>query len=89
MEHLAKVEIEKASWEKTATGYRLSGTSKVPPGRELATSDDPPAPPATTAPKRFAWEWLAVALGVAFVASGAFILYRRRTKKTPAASPSA
>lgn len=39
MEILAKKELEDARWEKTATGYRLSGISKTPPGRDLVASD--------------------------------------------------
>jgi hypothetical protein len=59
MEHLAKIEIEKAQWEKTPTGYRLTGVSKVPPGRILVTSDDPePEPP----PNRVTY-WLLLSAG--------------------------
>jgi hypothetical protein len=51
MEHLAKIELDEGRWEATATGYRLSGVSKVPPAREIVTADDkPPVEPPTTVP---------------------------------------
>jgi hypothetical protein len=79
MEHLAKIEIENPRWEKTAAGYRLSGVSKVPPGRQLVTSDDQPPPP----PRRpFPWlptSGVAVALIVTGLGVG-FVVRRRRAK---------
>jgi hypothetical protein len=79
MEHLAKIEIENPRWEKTAAGYRLSGVSKVPAGRELVTSDDQPPPP----PRR-PISWLVIS-GVAaalivIAFSVGFVVHRRWAK---------
>jgi hypothetical protein len=55
---------------------------KIDGGYRLTGTSHTPLPPS-----RFRWAWLALALAIALAASGAFILYRRRIKKTPAASP--
>jgi hypothetical protein len=57
---------------------------KIEGGYRLTGISHTPLPPS-----RFRWAWLAIPLGVVRAASGAFILYRRRGKKTAATSPNA
>lgn len=87
MEHLAKTEIKNARWEKTPTGYQLTGISTVPPGRELVTSGNPEPllPPARSR------TWLIVSaagLVLTLTALGVVLFLRRRqmSKKTPSAA---
>ena len=88
---LAKIEIQNAHWEKTATGYRLRGISTVPQGRVLVTPglkaappaakvsppDDPPSEPT---PRSFPWfVTLGSVLALCAIATIAVVLIRRRT----------
>jgi hypothetical protein len=57
---------------------------KIDGGYRLTGTSRTPLPPS-----RFRWAWLALPLALALAASGAFILYRRRGKKTAATSPNA
>jgi hypothetical protein len=57
---------------------------KIDGGYRLTGISRTPQPPS-----RFRWAWLAIPLAFGLTASGAFILYRRRRRKTAATSANA
>jgi hypothetical protein len=73
MEIIARNDIDDGHWEKTADGYRLEGGTHTP------------LPPRALMPQsKSGWIWFASVLALALVASGAFVLYRRRGKRAQA-----
>ena len=85
MDHLGKKDIDNGRWERTKTGYRLTGVSRVPPEPEQVMPVDMPAPPPG---EHFSPWWIALGIGLPMVLTavliGVLLLLRMNASRSSA-----